>query len=416
MKKTGTAKEIKKMAFEVIEGGGASDASHGFDQYEILFESAHDAMMVVNLKTREIESLNQAALELTGYLREEISGHKISQLFPQKSEVRTIRQGNPFSDLHLENSGFFEDVVITRKDGYPRFVGMSVKVTPIKGRAVAMCVLRDVTEKKNMERDLIAKHTELRDAYIELEKTNTELKATQQMLVEAGKLSALAELAAGIAHELNNPLQVIEGNAQMAGGMSVVKANPELSGFITEIISYSKKMAAIIKNMRKISRDSSGDMKESDLHAIINDSLQLFSKQLKNHSIEVETVFDPKVPMVVCDQIEMERACINFISNARDAIDEKKNSDGKITITTKLLSANVVELKIQDNGIGMPDATKSKIYNPFFTTKEVGKGTGLGLSMTYGILKKINASVVVDSTPGNGTTFTVTIPVDYRKQ
>jgi PAS domain S-box-containing protein len=404
------AKTTRKL--HVLPGGKRAD---GQSQYEILFENASDAMLVVDLASRKIVSVNAAALELTGYLRDEIQGQLVDTLFPKDWQLRAHSQGMTFA--HLENNGFFEEITLTSKDGHPRYVSLSVRAMPLGRRQVAMCILRDVAEKKNMERDLITKHSELRNAYVSLEKANAELKSMQETLVQSGKLAALGELAAGIAHELNQPLTAVRGFAQEA--MSEVGTTGEkkttLENHLKEIVSGADKMERIISHLRNFTRKSTEDFQMADVHSVIDESLVMLNKQLTSRGVKVERDYATELPRVYCNPFQLEQVFINLATNARDAIEAKGENKGLIKIRTRAEAEGVIVIQYEDNGCGIADVAKGKIFNPFFTTKEVGKGMGLGLSISYGILSRINASILVESTVGKGTVFTIKLPVDYRK-
>lgn len=408
MSVSGAKASVKKL--EVIDGGGSFLKS----QYDVLFENANDAIIVVNLGTHEVIDANQAALELTGYLRDELVHGKIDILFP----VGGARHGQSPSmqHVHIESNGFFEDIVLQAKDGYPRFVSMSAKTVALRGGKVAMCILRDVAEKKKMERDLITKHSELRQAYISLEKANAELKSMQETLVQSGKLAALGELAAGIAHELNQPLTAIMGFAHEASAVLKSKGPLEHVGnYLDEVVQGADKMEKIISHLRNFTRKSTEDFQWLDVHGVIEESLVMLGKQLKSRGIEVERKFDSSLPKIYGNPFQLEQVFINLATNARDAIEAKKERDGRISIATRSSAdGKFIEIVFADNGCGLAEGTKGKIFNPFFTTKEVGKGMGLGLSISYGILSRINASILVESALGKGTEFTIKLPVDYR--
>jgi PAS domain S-box-containing protein len=396
-----TRKAVGKL--EVLPGGRGSESS----RYEILFENASDAILVLDLDEGRVTSANSAALELTGYLKEEIEGIAVEMFFPRDPELPHHSQG--LSRRHLETSGFFEEVVLVSKDGYLRFVSLSVKTLRLGRENLAVCILRDVSEKKNMERDLITKHTELRNAYVSLEKANAELKSAQEALVQSGKLAALGELAAGIAHELNQPLTAVKGFAQeaMAPGANVKNC-------LEEIVHGADKMERIISHLRNFTRKSTEDFKWVDVNAVIDESLVMLDKQLRSRGIKVHRHFGAGLPKIYCNPFQLEQVFINLTTNARDAIEAKRTGGGSITISTRREGERMVEIRYEDDGSGIAETAKGKIFNPFFTTKEVGKGMGLGLSISYGILARISASILVESTVGKGTVFIIKLPVDYR--
>ena len=270
-----------------------------------------------------------------------------------------------------------------------------------------------------MERELITKHSELRNAFVDLEKVNSELKATQETLVQAGKMAALGELAAGIAHELNQPLMGIRGYAQemqhiLGSALAGSASENEVKLAMAEIISSADKMSKIISHLRTFTRKTTEDFQMVDVTLPIDDALKLVSRQLASRGIEVVRDFGVDVPKVYANPLQLEQVFINLTTNARDAIESRGLGQGKISIRTRK-RGNFAEIEFQDDGIGMSEKTKAKAFNPFFTTKEVGQGMGLGLSLSYGMISKIHGSFRVESSEGRGTMFTIQIPEDFRE-
>jgi C4-dicarboxylate-specific signal transduction histidine kinase len=175
-------------------------------------------------------------------------------------------------------------------------------------------------------------------------------------------------------------------------------------------------MNRIIDHLRNFTRKSTEDFQMVDVHSVIEESLKLLDRQLVVRGIKIERKFSIALPLIYCNPFQLEQVFINLATNARDAIEAKKTNSGKMTIQTSLSKdTQFIEIQFSDDGVGIPDQTKAKVFNPFFTTKEVGKGMGLGLSISYGILSRINASILVESAAGRGTTFTIKLPVDFRK-
>jgi C4-dicarboxylate-specific signal transduction histidine kinase len=251
---------------------------------------------------------------------------------------------------------------------------------------------------------------------VSLEKANAEMRAMQETLVQSGKLAALGELAAGIAHELNQPLTAVKGFAHEAVTALSKRRDPDAAlSCLDEISRGADRMERIISHLRNFTRKSTADFEWVDVHAIFEESLVMLDKQLKSRGIAVEKHFGKGIPKVWGNPFQLEQVFINLATNARDAIEAKKSGRGKISITTSLAGDGMIEIRYSDDGVGIPEAVKGKIFNPFFTTKEVGKGMGLGLSISYGILARLNASILVESEIGKGTIFTIRLPVDYRK-
>ncbi len=420
-KRNPAAENTSKPTMKVIEGGKARSDSgiergqKSSEKYEAIFEHVSDAIFTVSSEDG-FDDANMAALEMTGYLKNEFMTLKMENLDPGSRLPSRMR---PLSRTLLEHEGTYEDIAILCKDGQIRVVDLSVRKVKNQGKELAIALLRDVTEKKRMEREVITKHQELRNAYLELEKKNADLKSTQEMLVQAGKMAALGELAAGIAHELNQPLMSIRGYAQELEYMlTTIQASEafknESALSLKEIVTGADKMAKIISHLRTFTRKSTEDFENVDIHTPIEEALKMVSRQLQSHGIEVVRDFEKNAPKVYANALQLEQVFINMTTNARDAIDATKRGKGKISIRTRS-AGKFVEVRFQDDGIGMTEKTLAKAFNPFFTTKEVGKGMGLGLSLSYGMINKIHGSIRIESEEGRGTTFVIQVPCDFRE-
>jgi PAS domain S-box-containing protein len=405
----------RKAALKVVSGTRAVEgveAEPVFEsKYEAIFNQASDPILTL-LPTGRIDAANQAMEELTGYMKSELEGKTSDLLVPDPGKTTLSQRNRPLTPFMLLTPGTHEDVAITRKDGYIRYVDVRVRLVSNGEEKLALAIFRDMTEKKSMERELITKHAELKDAYFQLEKKNAELQSMQETLVQSGKLAALGELAAGIAHELNQPLTGIKGYAQELQTGALKPAEVDTS--LKEIVSNVDKMSAIIGYLRTFVRKSTENYEEADVHHAIEESLKMLSRQFASRGITVERRFDSRLPKVYANPLQLEQVFINLATNARDAIEATGRGRGQITISTRA-AGDFVEIVFQDDGTGMSDKTKNKAFNPFFTTKEVGKGMGLGLSLSYGILSKIQGSIVVESEWGKGAAFRIRIPRDFRE-
>ncbi len=387
-------------------------------KFEVVFEQASDAIFTVS--GERIDAANHALEDLTGFVKGELEGHLVDLLSPlSRPELHLPERSRGFAREMLEAPGTYEDVAVLRKDGYVRLVDLSVRETDEHYKVV---LLRDVTAKKQMERELITKHAELRNAYVAMERNNAELKAMQETLVQAGKMAALGELTAGIAHELNQPLQAIRGYGQelqaiffsSAGSEPKDPRQAEIRSHLGEMVKGVDKMTSIIRYLRTFTRKSTEGHDFVDLHHVIDDALTLIGVQLQSRGIEVRRFFCDQLPPVYANPVQLEQVFMNLASNARDAIEATSRGSGAIEVHTRV-SGKLVEVIFKDDGIGMDERTKAKAFNPFFTTKEVGQGMGLGLSLSYGILSKIHATIVVESELGKGAVFRIRIPTDYRE-
>ena len=385
------------------------------DFAEIAFQNAWDPILILD-HAFKVVSMNSAAEEMTGFLRAELAGLSIERV---RVNAPLPNRSRTFELEFIQGGGTFEDVFIQRKDSFLRVVDFSCRTVRHFDTVFYCLLFRDTTDRKQMERELISKHQEIQASYLELEKKNHELKATQETLVQAGKMAALGELAAGVAHELNQPLQSIRGYTQELQAI----VGPVLTGHavaesahegMAEVIRHVDKMAKIISHLRSFTRRSTEDMDWVCLEDPIREALKMLDRQFKSRGIEVDAVFSADCPKVYANSLQLEQVFINLATNARDAIEAKGAGRGRITIRTMRVG-NFAEIRFQDDGIGMNERTVSKAFNPFFTTKEVGKGMGLGLSLSYGMISKVQGSIRIESQLGRATEFIIQVPEDFRE-
>jgi two-component system NtrC family sensor kinase len=269
-----------------------------------------------------------------------------------------------------------------------------------------------------------------------------ELKQTQSQLIQTEKMSSLGQMVAGIAHEINNPVNFIGGNIDYAN-----KYIQDLADLVTLYQEYypnppdaileriedieleflredlpktlsSMKMGAdriheIVVSMRNFSRSDDGNMKSADIHEGIDSTLVILNHRLKQ-GIQVIKQYG-KLPAVECSPAQLNQVFMNVIGNAIDALEEVKKGDKgyspTIWISTEVTADNTVTVKIRDNGPGIAAGCAQQIFDPFFTTKSIGKGTGLGLAISYQIVAKHHGKIEVNSQIGQGTEFVITLPV-----
>lgn len=251
-----------------------------------------------------------------------------------------------------------------------------------------------------------------------------ELKSAQSQLVQSAKLASIGELAAGVVHELNQPLMVIRGYTQ-------TMLRPPGNGADTQkwlklIEKNTSRMTSIINHLRIFSRQSQSEFKPVDLNQIIEDAFLMVGEQLRLHDIEAVKNLSADVPKIKGDANKLEQVILNLITNARDAIEQRakketkpenpdyETTQGKLEIETRIsdVDTDCVEILVKDTGSGIPEDYKYKIFDPFFTTKDVDKGTGLGLSISYGIIKEHQAEIEIAETGPKGTTFKIKLPVE----
>jgi PAS domain S-box-containing protein len=238
----------------------------------------------------------------------------------------------------------------------------------------------------------------------------TKRKQAEARAISAQKLAGIGSLAAGMAHEINSPLQLVTGLSERLT-RNLKAGEIDQQQFLTDLDRINKngwRIANIVRSLLTYSRQSKPEMTPQDLNGIIESTLLLIEHQLKTWSnISVEKELAPDLPLVHCDSNSITQVIINLLENARDAMP----GGGWIKISTARSSENgQVILRLSDSGIGIPAGSQSRIFDPFFTTKEIGEGTGLGLSIVHGIIKMLGGEITVESAPGKGTTFIIRFP------
>jgi signal transduction histidine kinase len=277
-----------------------------------------------------------------------------------------------------------------------------------------------------------------------LETTLADLKSTQAQLIQSEKMASLGELTAGIAHEIQNPLNFVNNFSQLntelvAEGLEAISSGNmrdagEVLGILAEnnvkILQHGKRADAIVKGMLQHSQKGSGAKEPTNINTMADEYLRLayhgFKAKDKSFNVIIKTDFDQSIGKIDIIPQDIGRVLLNLVNNAFYAVDEKKKQIGdgyepEVTVSTGLLNAlenqpirhsvNSLIISVRDNGNGIPQNIVDKIFQPFFTTKPTGQGTGLGLSLSYDIVKAHGGEIIVYSKEGEGTKFSVVIPV-----
>ncbi len=261
-------------------------------------------------------------------------------------------------------------------------------------------LIYDVSDSKTTAEALQKANRELRDA-------NKEIKSTQAQLVQSAKLAALGEMSTGVAHELNQPLQIINMAAEMIKNNFAAHDYEFIEEFTEDILEQVVRSSVIINHLRTFGRKSSSDRQELiNVNHIIKNAFTFLSEQLRLQGIEIIKLLNDDISLVYGDPVQLEQVFINLLINARDALENV--SEKTIRIRTYQLD-DIVKIDVEDSGVGISITDIDKIFDPFFTTKKAGDGTGLGLSISYSILKSCNAEINVKSKEGQGCLFEISM-------
>lgn len=239
----------------------------------------------------------------------------------------------------------------------------------------------------------------------ELDSREQALRDAQAALVQSEKMAAFGQLGAGIAHEVKNPLAGILGFAQLS--LRKLDKEDPLYENLSVIEKETKRCRTIIDNLMKFARQEKVAYELTDINEVVEDAYTILHHQLGIHQVQVEKDFAPDLPKIMINSNQIQQILMNFMINAQQAME---GNPGLVRLVTRLNEDGLVEVRVSDNGSGIPEDIREKIFEPFFTTKATGKGTGLGLAVSYGIIKDHRGDITVESEPGKGTTFIVAFP------
>jgi two-component system, NtrC family, sensor kinase len=248
----------------------------------------------------------------------------------------------------------------------------------------------------------------------ELMRMEQKRAASDEVAMQSSKMAALGKMAAGIAHEINNPLAVIGEKAGWMKdllGMEDVAGSEnfqELADAVNKIEYHVVRAKTVTHRLLGFARRMEPLTERLNVNTVLDESIDFLENEARYRNIDIQTNYAPDLPLTTSDQSQLQQVFLNILNNGIDAI----GKDGELTINTRMTKKNnEICVEIHDNGPGMPKDVLQKIFDPFFTTKEVGKGTGLGLSISYSIIEKLGGRILVASEEGQGTTFTIYLPV-----
>ncbi|MCP4755837.1 MAG: PAS domain S-box protein [Proteobacteria bacterium] len=378
-------------------------------QYRKLFEQSNDAIIVHTLDGRILD-VNTRTCEMLGYSYNRLRSLRIKTLFPAQAEAK---RKEAFQTLREQGSIFFESF-FQKADGTVLNVEITSRISePEKG--LALGIVRDVTERKR----------------------------AQELMIQTEKMMSVGGLAAGMAHEINNPLGGIfqsiqnterrlspdfEKNLPVAEecgidlhSLQMYLEKREIVGFLADIKEAAGRAAKIIRNMLRFSRKSESKFVPADLAKLLDQIVELagndydLKKSYDFRNVEISREYEPGMKAVPCTKTEIGQVVLNLLRNsAQAAMEAKLPQRMRITLRTKT-DGDMVRIEVADNGPGMEEAVRKRIFEPFFTTKPIGEGTGLGLSVSYMIITANHqGSIEVESELGKGTCFIIRLPLERK--
>ena len=346
------------------------------ERYRPLFDANPDPFLVLDVRSMRFLDANPRAQELYGYSKREFSAMAIQDIEPLGSPAGVrhfLRDGGPGGHVLYTKVGH-----VTR-GGHAIFVDIHATMAQYRGKDVVIFSATDVT-------GLVEKDAQL---------------------IQASKMKTLGEMSAGMAHELNQPLNAIKLGSDLLRLVATNGAELSRDRFkqvAEEISSQVDRAAGIITHLREFGRKSDLIPDAVDINVPIQGVFTIIGKQLALQNITVELDLTPNMPKVLAHANRLEQVFFNLVVNARDAIQSKKSGKGGIAIRS-WVEGRSVAVSVSDTGCGIPSEDLLKVFEPFFTTKRAGEGMGLGLAISYGIIKDYGGEIQVDSEAGKGTTF-----------
>ncbi|ACZ62011.1 PAS domain S-box protein [Dehalococcoides mccartyi] len=362
--------------------------NESLQNYQVLFNSVTDAILVhqpeADYSVGKFIEVNDAAMSMLGYNRKELLQITPAEILLD-GKYRIDEAPDIIRNVEQSNEVVAEYTLVTKK-GELIPVELHSRMFELGGKRTVITLARDIRERKKLEEE------------------QKKLRYQSEM---SSRLAAVGEMAAGIAHEINNPLTGVIGFA------SILMEREDLPRDVMEqlqiINSGSQRVVDIVKRMLTFARQAKPVRHQVNITELIDNTLELRSYVLKTANIAVIKQYEPGLPLLTVDPGQMQQVILNLILNAEYSM-KKAHEKGTLNITVSK-AGDRVKLSFRDDGLGMPPEILAKLFQPFFTTKEPGEGTGLGLSLSHGIILEHGGTIRGESTPGEGAEFIIELPV-----
>jgi PAS domain S-box-containing protein len=355
---------------------------------DAVIRSAQDAIVILNANL-QTTLFNPAAEQVFGYPAEKAAGAHVAQFLPDGLPADAAKSTAP------------QEVDGRHMDGRLVPLEVSSSRTEVGGEAVHTLILRDVTERKRAEE-------ELREVARQREQALAELRATTQQLWQAARLAGVGELAASIAHELNNPLGTV--SLRVEGVLAKTPADDPRRKALEVIEQEVERMAGLVANLLQFSRAGREQVSTVDVCEEVTKTIDLVSHHLRKRQVRVEPDFAANTPPIHADRQQLRQVFLNLFTNAADAMPEGGRLVPRVRTGELPGAIPAIVIEVTDTGGGIPTDLLSRVFDPFFTTKEEGKGTGLGLAICKRIIEQHHGKLEIESKVGTGTTVRVILP------
>jgi len=361
------------------------------ENYQDLFNNACEPMWVHDLDGNFIIA-NKASESVTGYTIEEILGMNVKTFLDERSldiarEVRRkLLENKPLEQPYEQR--------LIRKNGIAEIMMMATSLVTIDGKVVGFQhIARDVTKEREMQESLSAAYQEL--------------KQSQEQLIQAEKLTSLGQLAASIAHEVNNPIAGVLIYTQLLMKKITADTLPKEKAldYLSKMDSELTRIGRLIRNLMDFARQTNPSLALIHLNEVIDRANSLVAHSADIQHVDVVRDLGPSLPEVMADPDQLQQVLANLMLNAIQAMPE----GGTLTLHTSADSEGKVRIDVQDTGIGISKENMQKLFTPFFTTRKEVKGVGLGLAVAHGIIERHKGRIEVNSEEGKGSTFTISL-------
>ncbi len=353
------------------------------ERYRALFEQARDGIGVVRMSDHHLVEANNKVCEILDVPQQDCINHNILELFrtiTPHAQSQLMSSSNGHSSIESE-------LIIQTPQGQRRPIAVSFTPLSTGGEEVMIMSMRDLSGRKKLE---------------------AEREEMQRQLYQSSKLASIGELSAGVAHEINNPLNGVINFAQLLKDEQTPRSEFEQQ-MIDGIIDEGERIAKIVRGLLAFARADAHELRQVHFAESINASIALFGRQFEKDGITVEIDLQPDLPMVRADGSRLRQVVVNMISNAHHALKAKPDDfvERKLFRITARRAGEIVRVEFYDNGIGIKREDLGKVFDPFFTTRRETGGTGLGLSISFGIIRDFGGTIKVESEEGKFTRFIV---------
>lgn len=404
------------------------------DELGTLLSQAPDAILQVG-QDGQVLRVNDQAVRLFGYPREEFLTLKVEQLIPQALRGGHVRiREQAFTGMKARPVGDGAALVALTRDGRQVPVEISINFITSGGQRIATAIVRDVTERKMAEEALQNAHDVLEKRVLnrtgqllrrteQLEAEIAERERAEKQLLQSAKMATIGEMASGITHELNQPMNIIRMGVE-AAQIRIQRGQADigqLSETLRKVEEQIVRMSDIVTHMRAYARLDNEGRAPFDPARAVHEGCKLFAAQLKGDDVLLEVEVPERAPAVLGHATRLEQVVLNLLSNARDAVEQYRRDHpgagpGRIRVVLREDGErNQLVLTVEDSGGGVPEDVMPHIFAPFVTTKESGRGTGLGLSISFGIVQGMEGVIDVTNAEG-GARFTVQLPIAAAAQ